>query len=66
MNDLIGFKTNNWTILSILDRIDSSKGYIENNIQWIHKDLQFMKNTMSDNKFIKYCQLVADKSRGAI
>ena len=26
-----------------LDRIDSSKGYIEGNVQWIHKDINYMK-----------------------
>jgi hypothetical protein len=46
-----------------LDRIDSSKGYIEGNVQWIHKDLNFMKSNMSDKEFINWCSLVTDNIR---
>lgn len=44
-----------------LDRIDSSKGYIENNVQWVHKDINFMKHTLSQEEFIKLCKAVASK-----
>jgi hypothetical protein len=43
-----------------LDRIDSSRGYILDNIQWIHKDLQFMKSDFTQEEFIKYCHLVSN------
>ena len=46
-----------------LDRIDSSKGYIIDNVQWVHKDINYMKQDNSDADFIKYCCLVADHSR---
>lgn len=42
-----------------LDRIDSSKGYIVGNIQWVHKDINWMKNTFSQEYFIELCKLVA-------
>jgi len=45
-----------------LDRIDSTKGYELDNIQWIHKDLQFMKNNYNQDYFIEMCRLVANKS----
>jgi hypothetical protein len=35
-----------------LDRIDSSKGYIEGNVQWVHRDVNFMKQDYSNNYFI--------------
>jgi hypothetical protein len=41
-----------------LDRIDSSKGYIEGNVQWLHKDINRMKWTNSDDEFIKWCKKV--------
>lgn len=44
-----------------LDRIDSSKPYIIDNIQWVHKDINFMKRTYSHDYFIKLCKLVANK-----
>lgn len=46
-----------------LDRIDSSKGYILGNVQWVHKRLQTMKMHYSDNEFIEWCKVVADYQR---
>jgi hypothetical protein len=43
-----------------LDRIDSSKGYIEGNIQWVHKDINKMKWNYPEEKFIEFCKLVAE------
>lgn len=42
-----------------LDRIDSKKGYIEGNIQWLHKDINRMKWNLPLDSFRKYCRLVA-------
>jgi len=41
-----------------LDRIDSNKGYIEENIQWLHKDVNIMKNDLDMNTFLMYCKLI--------
>ena len=46
-----------------LDRIDSSKGYIKGNVQWVHKDINLMKWDLSQNRFIKLCKLVAAKNK---
>lgn len=43
-----------------LDRIDSSKGYIEGNVQWIHKDVNIMKNSYDQQYFIDTCKSIAD------
>ena len=42
-----------------LDRIDNNKGYILNNIQWVHKDINKMKLDHTQNYFIEMCKLVA-------
>ncbi len=42
-----------------LDRIDSSKGYTIDNVQWIHKDLNTMKWDFSQEHFINMCKMVA-------
>ena len=34
----------NFSRTASLDRIDSSKGYIVGNVQWVHKDINLMKN----------------------
>lgn len=41
-----------------LDRIDSTKGYVEGNVQWIHKRLNIMKGKSTDVTFIKDCERV--------
>lgn len=41
-----------------LDRIDSSKGYIMGNVQWVHKKINFMKQSLSDSEFIYFCNNV--------
>jgi hypothetical protein len=42
-----------------LDRIDSTKGYVLDNVQWVHKSINLMKNIYSQEHFIKMCKLVA-------
>lgn len=42
-----------------IDRIDSSKGYVVGNIQWVHKDINWMKNVHSSERFIELCKEVA-------
>lgn len=44
-----------------LDRIDSSLGYIEGNVQWVHKDINRMKNAFNQDYFIKMCKLITEK-----
>lgn len=44
-----------------IDRIDSSKGYIKENVQLLHKDVNFMKQQYSQEYFIEICKAVADK-----
>lgn len=43
-----------------LDRIDSSKGYTTNNIQWVHKDINWMKQDFTNDYFVKMCRLVSE------
>lgn len=44
-----------------IDRIDNSKGYIVGNVQWVHKQVNFMKGTMKQKEFIKFCKLISSK-----
>jgi hypothetical protein len=43
-----------------MDRIDSALGYIAGNIQWVHKDINFMKRSMSDQQFVDLCMVVTN------
>lgn len=46
-----------------LDRIDSSKGYTIDNIQWLHKYVNFMKTDFSQNEIIDWCHKISDHQR---
>lgn len=46
-----------------LDRIDSTKGYEVDNVQWIHKNINPMKMAMDETAFKEWCCLIADKAR---
>ena len=58
------FKTNHESSgTASLDRIDSSFGYIKGNVQWVHKDVNIMKNQYSQEKYIEICKKVATYDR---
>jgi hypothetical protein len=42
-----------------LDRIDSSKGYVVGNVQWVHSMVNMCKNKYPEQDFIKMCLAVA-------
>jgi hypothetical protein len=46
-----------------LDRIDSAKGYIPGNVQWVHVVMQDMKSNFPQAEFIEWCRLVTDHTR---
>ena len=52
--DSYNFKT------ASLDRINSLKGYESGNIQWVHKEINFMKGNLSSAEFVKLCRSVHD------
>jgi hypothetical protein len=41
-----------------LDRINSTKGYVEGNVQWVHKDVNLMKQAQPESKFKQMCLAV--------
>jgi hypothetical protein len=43
-----------------LDRVDSTKGYILDNIQWLHRDVNFAKQSLTTGEFINLCQEVVN------
>jgi hypothetical protein len=46
-----------------LDRIDSKKGYIVDNVQWIHKKIQYMKWDMSEEEFLSFIKIIAENRK---
>lgn len=42
-----------------LDRIDNSKGYTLDNVQWVHKTVNIMRNKLSIQDFLEWCNLIS-------
>jgi hypothetical protein len=53
---LISNKNNKQT--ASIDRIDSSKGYIIGNVQWVHKDVNNIKQDFSLDELVYYAKLI--------
>lgn len=45
-----------------LDRIDNNKGYIEGNLQWVHKTINRMRRQYTVEEYINWCKKVAENS----
>lgn len=43
-----------------LDRIDSNGPYAEENVQWVHKDINLMKMDFDEQRFFELCRLVSE------
>lgn len=52
-----GRKDNDFT--ASVDRIDSDLGYVPGNVQWVHKTINLLKNSYSEEDFVKMCKAVA-------
>jgi hypothetical protein len=42
-----------------LDRIDSTKGYVPGNVQWLHRDVNLMKMDFTTDEFVAMCHCIA-------
>ena len=48
-------------ITASLDRIDNSKGYTVDNVQFVHKNINMMRGSLDMNRFLELCALVNNK-----
>lgn len=46
------------TSTASLDRIDSTKGYVQGNVQWVHVVINVMKHVHSTEAFVTWCRAV--------
>lgn len=46
-----------------LDRIDSSKGYIKDNVQFISIAANFAKNSMSHEQMLEFCNIIYENKK---
>lgn len=46
-----------------LDRIDSSKGYIKGNVQWVHKDVNKLKGSFKEERLLDLCKKICQNKK---
>lgn len=51
-----------WSFITAsVDRIDSTKGYTQDNVWWVHKEVNRLKNNYSLQELLYWCKLIIDK-----
>lgn len=60
---IVGGKNNTKQTTASPDRIDSTKEYELNNIQYVHKIINYMKMDLSQEDFIQFCKLVVEHQK---
>jgi len=55
----LSISLNNFT--ASLDRINSNIGYIENNLQWLHKDVNYIKYNLTIDELLLICEKIKHK-----
>lgn len=58
---LISFGNTRLKTTASLDRISSDDKYRSGNVQWVHKDVNIMKNVFSVERFVEICRLVTQE-----
>lgn len=48
-----------------LDRIDSSRGYVKGNLQWISRSMNYLKNDMSEYQVFEVMDLIYKQKKGS-
>ncbi len=61
--NLVKSKADRENISASLDRINPNIGYIEGNIQWVHKWINIMKGALSDSDFIGICKVISEYNK---
>ena len=45
-----------------LDRRDNALGYVEGNVQWVHRDINRMKSDFTESRFLQLCKEVNENT----
>lgn len=44
-----------------LDRRDSTKGYVQGNVVWVHKDVNFAKHVLTEDRFLEIVEKIHER-----
>jgi hypothetical protein len=63
MLELPNYKTAKTPKTASLDRIDSSRGYVKDNVQFVSVMANYAKCDFSENEMREFCNVIAENSR---
>jgi hypothetical protein len=55
---VLGNRYKRLTTTASLDRMNSSLGYVEGNVQWVHKLINMMKRRLTNDEFLDWCKTI--------
>lgn len=58
----IGWSETGWDITASIDRIDNDRGYTQDNVQLVHKDVNMMRGKLTMERFKELCSLIEEKN----
>lgn len=54
----------NWDHSASIDRIDNERGYLPDNVQLVHKEINMMRGSLDSERFIELCARVFELKSG--
>lgn len=46
-----------------IDRVDSSKGYLKGNVQWVLPEVNIIKRDLSHDRFLELCSMITNRQK---
>ena len=59
----IGWEVSGWNHTASIDRINNDLGYDEDNVQLVHKEINMMRGSLTDDRFKELCSLIAKNTK---
>ena len=59
----IGWSDKGWDHTASIDRIDNSRGYLPDNVQLVHKEINMMRGSLCTERFVDLCVQIANKTK---
>jgi hypothetical protein len=56
----------NWDHTASIDRIDNARGYLPDNVQLVHKEVNMMRGSLTPERFVELCSLISQSQLGVL
>ena len=56
----IGWSSQGWNHTASIDRVDNAKGYTEDNVQLVHKEVNMLRGSLPVERLVELSRLIAE------